>query len=278
MKHLLFPSLALSLLLSTVASAKIIRLDQPVNASIPEELILHWAFNEDSGVEAHNSAGTGMDYNGFLFAGGFDTPEFVPGVNATFGNAVRLRGGDKQDMEKDANPHVQWKGEATLTELDLISEPFTAGLWVAFDQPIESGQTVRLLARGRYRAGNFWDISLRSVQSNNAWKTVLTFTMGAEGEDQKYLQGNLTVGKNHWHHFAVTFEPLEDGEARVILYFDGNKIAEGKLPYRGFSLTAQDRVLTVGERAVSLFQSRFDGRIDDVFIARGIHGFSNLPD
>lgn len=286
MKPALSPSAGLLGLLAiltgtTVLSADVIRLDQPVSASVPDALVLYWPFDETSGVEAHNkapAASGGNDYNGFLFAGGFEAPQFVPGVNAAFGNAVHLQGGEKRDVQNDANPHVQWTGEETLLALDLPAEPFTAGLWLHLDHASEEGQTHRLLGRGRFGVGNFWDLSLKSVRSRGEWKLAFDFTVSAGEEGSKSLRAWVPAHfrESRWHHLAVSYEPLSEQEASVILYIDGVEVSRGNLPVIAGNLTASDRRVTVGERAVPAYQSRLSGKIDDVFIAKGVHHFTPL--
>lgn len=256
-----------------------INLDRPIAESLPKEtLVLYWNLDESSGVEVENHAETGVEYNGFLFAGGFTSPKFVPSRNQLFGNAVWLSGGEKVDPLREANPHIEWLGDSRLTALDLVDTPFTAGLWVRFSELGEGAERVRLMSRGRTGVQDYWDFSLFRIQTRGAWVWVLDFSIGNERGNAERVRVPVPVDirSERWIHLAFSLDQKRNEGSTVIFYLNGESLGIRELSLTVSSPTNSDRRFIVGERGVSSYQSVFNGWVDEVFVVRGVHSFRKV--
>lgn len=259
--------------------AMTINLERPISESLSKEtLILYWNMDEGSGVELENHAITGTDYHGFLFSGGFTRPEFGPSRNQALGNAVWLRGGEKADPFHDANPYIEWLGDSRLTALDLEDMPFTAGLWIQFTELGSESERVRLINRGRTGVQDYWDFSLSRIQTRGAWLWVLDFSIGNERGNSERARVELPVNlqTERWYHLAFTVDQEKNQGSTVSFYFNGELLGTRQLALTVSQPTNSDRRFTVGERGVSSYQSVFNGWVDEVFVAQGVHQFTRI--
>lgn len=117
------------------------------------------------------------------------------------------------------------------------------------------------------------------ISSSSAWQRIFDFgnntnqymfftpSNGSEmcfamknGEEEQVLSGGKTITTGEWHHTAITLKP-EGGNMHVVLYLDGEKIAERD----DFSIFPTDIAPSLCYIGRSMFNTdpMLNGRIDD---------------
>jgi len=250
-------------------AAEVIDLSQPVSASIKPDYI-YWNFDGGNAGESEPNPvedQSGNGFNGFLLPGASGArPVYVEGK---FGTGIRLQGSDS----KAADARISWNPQDALgsddARGDLAGSSFTVGAWVKFNE-VRSGEFDKFIVfnRGIIEKGALELSILKTTDSK--WRLRVIFPGGYKDAGD----GAIDFSDGEWHHVATSYEK-RDGDGVLSIWFDGVQVKEGiamegELAESG---VARERMITVGERNVSFFNSNADASVDDLFVTSGVQRF-----
>lgn len=278
--------MALGLCASSAFGSSSIDLSRPASQSLPEIIGVYWPFDEM--IEGADGVFADSGNLGSIFAspGNGKTPGLTPGVDrpGTSGYAMALQlSTSATEPGGDGNPRVL-VNLPPENPLIMSGKDFSGGVWIKFDSTLAGeNQLVMLLDRGGFQTrtgpgeGHFSFFILKNPKE--MWQ------MGFETGDGEQV-GTATTADfqawelqdGGWHHLGFNFASGADGEGGAVTFWlDGQLVDEATVDVgiRG-GMDSTTRRFSVGERAVSLYRSVFNGALDDLFVTEGIHTFTPL--
>lgn len=283
---------AAALALSHATASTLIDLNRPVSESLNSIDGIYWNFdalrpppNEKTIADSSSNG-----HVGYLDAVTTTNPlnplpSLVGGVDREgangFGSGLSLT----REVGANANSRV-YTNMAATNSLGMADTSFTGGVWLNLDSVQSGAQRVILMDKGGLGrlggadqggwgfyldkdAAGHW---LLGFQSNNG----VALSSGYHSTEYEAL--NLQDGE--WHHLAFNYEYRKGQENVVTFWLDGEAVGTALLnvDITSGSTNTTARRFSVGERATSSYQSRLDGRIDDLFVTTGIYGFHPIPE
>ncbi len=203
--------------------------------SRPDDLVLHYTFDDYDGAAVADESGMGN--TGTVYGATFVSNGVMGGAYLFDGTDDYIHCGDDDSLQ--------------------ITGDLTYSCWVKLDTPISTQQFIM----GR-RGGDMWyqtASTLRTSVIGGGQVVVVTHDgKAATSADGVYSGCNLLPGE--WHHLAGVFVSGPSGAVR--LYIDGQMVAEDDNPVYE-SLNSRRIPVFVGTRAGKTY---FNGAMDDVRI------------
>lgn len=274
------------------AASTLIDLSRPVSESLDTITGIYWNFETlyPNPKDASNynviKDLTANNYTSYIDAllGTNPLPTLAGGVSRPgtggYGNAISFKPGSTT-----GNPRA-YTNMPEANSLTMVNTSFTGGLWLQLDSVNSGTQRIILMDRGGLNTSNgvnkgAWAFYL---EKNAAGSWLLAFqsnsgTQYSNGfHDASYQPLNLQDGG--WHHLGFNYEYRADEANVVTFWLDGVAIGTATLAtdISGGGKDTTTQRFSAGERAVSTWQSRLDGSIDDLFVTSGIYGFQAIPE